>query len=179
MPSVIHARAYLNSFGDFDRIYQNMIAAANRATPSIDFNRLFPGSAATVVDAHIVPGAFTHDGFAYMQNAMQHPDRYFTGEDWVLGTRAAQSLQAATLSQKLADRYATDFSSEWHAFLRAAAVVHYRSLQDAKQKLQSLSSPNSALLALMFTASRNTAVASPLIAHEFQPTQALVPPDSV
>jgi len=179
MPAVVHARAYLNSFGDFDRIYQNMIAAANRVAPSIEFNRLFPGSSATVVDTHIVPGAFSREGFAYMQNAMQHPDRYFTGEDWVLGTQAAPSLQAASLSQKLADRYSTDFSSEWRAFLHAGAVVHYRSLQDAKQKLQSLSSPNSALLALMFTASRNTAVANPSIAHEFQPTQALVPPDSV
>lgn len=178
MPAVTHARAYLNSFGDFDRIYQNMIAAANHAAPSIEFNRLFPGSAATVVDAHIVPGAFTRDGFTYMQNAMQHPDRYFTGEDWVLGAQATPSLQAASLSQKLAERYSADFATQWRDFLRAAAVVRYRSLQDARQKLQSLSSPNSALLALMFTASRNTAVASPSIAHEFQPTQALVPPDS-
>jgi type VI secretion system protein ImpL len=178
MPAVIHARAYLNGFGDFDRIYQNMLAAANRVAPSIEFNRLFPGSAATVVDAHIVPGAFTRDGFAYMQNATQHPDHYFTGEEWVLGAQATPSLQATSLSQKLAERYATDFSDQWRTFLRSAAVVRYRSLQDAKDKLQSLSSPNSALLALMFTASRNTAVASPPIAHEFQPTQALVPPDS-
>jgi type VI secretion system protein ImpL len=178
MPAVIHARAYLNGFGDFDRIYQNMLAAANRVAPSIEFNRLFPGSAATVVDSHIVPGAFTRNGFVYMQNATQHPDHYFTGEDWVLGAQATPSLQAGSLSQKLAERYAADFSTQWQTFLRSAAVVRYRSLQDAKEKLQSLSSPNSALLALMFTASRNTAVASPPIAHEFQPTQALVPSDS-
>jgi type VI secretion system protein ImpL len=179
MPAVVRARVYLNSFGDFDRIYQNMLAAANHVAPSIDFNRLFPGSAATVVDAHIVPGAFTRDGFAYMQNATQHPDRYFTGEDWVLGAQTAPSLQEASLAQKLAERYATDFSAQWRTFLHSASVVRYRSLQDAKQKLQSLSSPNSSLLALMFTVSRNTAAASPPIAHEFQPTQALVPPDSM
>jgi type VI secretion system protein ImpL len=178
MPAVVRARVYLNSFGDFDRIYQNMLAAANRVAPSIDFNRLFPGSAATVVDSHIVPGAFTRDGFAYMQNATQHPDRYFTGEDWVLGAQTAPSLQEASLAQKLAERYAADFSAQWRTFLRSASVVRYRSLQDAKEKLQSLSSPNSSLLALMFTVSRNTAAASPPIAHEFQPAQALVPPDS-
>ena len=178
MPAVNHARGYLSSFGDFDRIYQNMLSAANRATPSIDFNHLFPGSAATVVDPHIVPGAFTREGFGYMQNATQHPERYFTGEDWVLGEQNAPSLQENSLAQKLAERYAADFSEQWRTFLRSASVVRYRGLQDARQKLQSLSSPNSSLLALMFTASRNTAVASAAIAHEFQPTQSLVPPDS-
>src|SRR6202012_3891642 len=61
MPAVVHAREYINSFVYFDRVYQNMIAAANRAASSIDFNHMFPGSAATVVDAHIVPGAFTRE----------------------------------------------------------------------------------------------------------------------
>lgn len=178
MRSVAQARAYLNSFGGFDRIYQNMIAAANRAAPSIQFNRLFPGSAATVVDAHMVPGAFTHDGFAYIQKAAEHPEQFFTGEVWVLGNQRAPSLDANSLAQQLQERYATDYSAEWRAFLHDAAVVRYRSVQDAKQKLQSLSSPNSALLALLFTASHNTAVASPAIAHEFQPTQAVVAPDS-
>jgi len=178
MPTVTHARVYLSSFGGFNRIYQNMLLAAERVAPPIDFNRLFPGSAATVVETHIVPGAFTHDGFAFMQAAMQHPERYFSGELWVLGDQAPPAIQTASLAQQLTTRYAGDFSAQWRSFLRSASVVRYRSLQDARQKLQVLSNPNSSLLELMFTASRNTAVADPEIVHEFQPTQALVPPNS-
>jgi type VI secretion system protein ImpL len=178
MPTVAHARTYLNSFGGFDRIYQNLLAAANQASPPVDFNRLFPGSSSTVVDPHIVQGAFTRNGFTYMQKAMQHPDRYFSGEAWVLGDQAAPSLQTASLIQQLTARYSTDFAEQWRTFLHAAAVVRYRNLAEANQKLQSLSSPSSALLALMFTVSQNTAVADAAIAQEFQPTQTLVPPDS-
>jgi type VI secretion system protein ImpL len=179
MDAVAHARTYLNSFGGFDRIYQNLLAAANQSSLPVDFNHLFPGSSSTVVDPHIVQGAFTRGGFTYMQKAIQHPDRYFAGEAWVLGGQAAPSLQTASLIQQLTKRYSTDFAAQWITFLHAAAVVRYRSLADAKQKLQILSSPNSALLALMFTVSQNTAVPDASIVQEFQPAQALVPPDSV
>lgn len=178
MPAVTHARAYLNSFGGFDRIYQGMLLAANKVAPSIDFNRAYPGSSSTVVAPHVVPGAFTREGFTFMQDAILHPDRYFSGEAWVLGDQAPASLDRANLTQQLASRYLTDYQSEWRTFLKQAAVVRYRGLPDAGQKLQILSSPSSPLLALFFTASHNTAVANPLIAKEFQSTQALVPPDS-
>ena len=75
MTSVNHARSYLASFGGFARIYQQMITAANKAAPSIDFNRLYPGSSAVVVESHIVPGAFTRNGFNFMQDAILHPDQ--------------------------------------------------------------------------------------------------------
>lgn len=178
MTAVAHARTYLNSFGGFDRIYQNLLVSANQANPPVDFNRLFPGSSSTVVDPHIVQGAFTRAGFTYMQKEMQQPDRYFAGEAWVLGNQAAPSLQTASIIQQLTTRYSTDFVAQWNTFLHAATVVHYHGLVEAKQKLQSLSSPNSALLALMFTVSQNTAVPDAAIAQEFQPAQALVPPDS-
>lgn len=177
MPAVTHARTYLGSFGGYDRIYQNMLAAANKANPSIDFNRLYPGSSAVVVEPHIVPGAFSRNGFAFMQDAILHPDRYFSGEAWVLGDQAPPSLDRTNLTQQLAGRYLADFQNEWRTFLKQASVVRYRGLPDAGQKLQILSNPTSPLLGLVCTASHNTAVANPDISKEFQPAQALVPPD--
>lgn len=176
-PTVAHARGYLNSFGSMDRVYQNILSAAERTAPAIDFNKLFPGSAATVIETHVVPGAFTKEGFAFIQKALRNPDQYFAGEEWVLGPQSVVGVQGQLLSQKLEARYTADFSSQWQAYLRSATVVHYRSLADARQKLESLSSPNSALLALVSTASHNTAVAGGAIARQFQPTQALVPPN--
>ncbi|QNI33789.1 hypothetical protein H7849_07680 [Alloacidobacterium dinghuense] len=177
MPVVTHARTYLGSFGGYDRIYQNMLAAANKANPSIDFNRIYPGSSVVVVESHVVPGAFSRNGFAFMQDAILHPDRYFSGEAWVLGDQAPPSLDRANLTQELAGRYLADYLSEWRTYLKQASVVRYRGLPDAGQKLQILSNPNSPLLALVCTASHNTAVSNPDIQKAFQPTQALVPAD--
>jgi type VI secretion system protein ImpL len=178
MPVVTHARAYLGSFGGYDRIYQNMLAAANKTNPSIDFNRIYPGSSAVVIESHVVPGAFTRNGFTFMQDAIQHPDRYFSGEAWVLGDQAPPSLDRSNLTQRLSGRYLADYQNEWRTFMKQASVVRYSSLQDANGKLQILSNPSSPLLALFYTVSRNTAVANPEISKEFQPTQAVAPPDN-
>jgi type VI secretion system protein ImpL len=178
MPSVTHARSYLASFGGFERIYQQMLTAAGKAAGSIDFNRTYPGSSATVIDGHIVPGAFTSTGFAFMQDAILHPDRYFSGEAWVLGDQAPPSLDRTNLTQQLASRYLGDYQSEWRMFLRSAQVIKYRSLADAGIKLQLLSNPSSPLLALFYTVSHNTAVANLDIKKEFQPAQAVVDPTS-
>ncbi|MGB6134862.1 MAG: ImcF-related family protein [Acidobacteriaceae bacterium] len=176
--AVSKARTYLIGFGGFERIYQQMLTAANKVAPSIDFNRLYPGSSATVVDSHVVPGAFSRAGFAFMQDAIQHPDRYFSGEVWVLGNQAPPSLDPTTLTQQLTTTYTSDFENQWRSFLRSGSVVRYHSLADAASKLQLVSNPNSPLLALLFTASHNTAVANPDISKEFQPAQAVVSPDS-
>jgi type VI secretion system protein ImpL len=178
MASVNHARGYLASFGGFARIYQQMINAANKAAPSIDFNRMYPGSAAVVVEPHIVQGAFSRDGFKFMQDAILHPDRYFSGEAWVLGDQAPASLDTKTLTPQLASRYLADYQSEWRTFLKSATVVRYQNLRDAGGKLQIMSSPNTPLLQLFCTISQNTHVANPDIAKEFQPAQVLAQPDS-
>jgi type VI secretion system protein ImpL len=178
MPVVTHARAYLNSFGGYDRIYLSMLDAAGKGNPPIDFNRLYPGSSATVGEAHIVLGAFSRNGFTFMMDAIQHPDRYFKGEAWVLGDQAPPSLDPASVKGDLSKRYLTDFQNEWNTFLRQASVVKYKNLQDASGKLQTLSGPSSPLLELIFTASHNTAVPNPDFSKPFQPTQAFVLPDS-
>jgi type VI secretion system protein ImpL len=177
--AVNQARTYLNGFGGIERIYQSMLTAAGKAAPAIDFNKLYPGSSATVTESHVVAAAFTKPGYAFMQDALAHPDRYFSGEVWVLGNLApSSSLDRAAIGQQLTARYVTDYQTEWRTFLHSAQIVKYSNLGDAAAKLQLLSNPNSPLLALFFTVSHNTAVASQDIAKEFQPSQALVSPDN-
>jgi type VI secretion system protein ImpL len=177
--AVNRARTYLNGFGGFQRIYQSMLVAAGKVAPSIDFNKNYPGSSATVTESHVVAGAFTKPGYTFMHDAIAHPDRYFSGEVWVLGNQApSSSLDRAAITQQLTTQYVTDYQTEWRNFLHSASVTKYASLSDAAGKLQLLSNPNSPLLALFFTASQNTAVADPDIAKEFQPAQALVAPDN-
>ncbi|HEY6446103.1 MAG TPA: hypothetical protein VIY53_06560 [Acidobacteriaceae bacterium] len=73
------------------------------------------------------------------------------------------------------DSTASRVQIEARACLHAAQTVHYRSFGDAASRRQMLSNPNSPLLALVFTVSRNTNVANGDIAKELQPPQALEP----
>ena len=182
MAVVTRARSYLSKFGGLQRIYQGMLASADKAGSTIDFNKQFPNSAEIVTETHQVRGAFTRGGFAYVRNALLHPERYFNGETWVLGDSAAPALNHSSVAQQLSDLYVSDYLTEWRAFLKGASVVAYRDLPDAANKLNTLTGPTSPLLELFYTISHNTAGGNPAIdpkiATVFQPAQALVAPDS-
>ena len=174
--AVAKARHYLSQFGGMERVYTAMLAEAGK-NPPINFNRQFPGSAATVVESHEVSGAFSKAGWAVMKDALQHPDRFFKGEQWVLGDQGATSITPAQLDQ-LRARYYGDFVKEWRAYVKGASVVRYAGLKDASQKLMQLSGNQSPLLELMALGSQNTAVDDPGVAQVFQPLQTVVPPTS-
>jgi len=173
-----HARGYLSKFLAETRIYQGMLTDADKTGPSIEFNKQYPGSATYVFDGHIVRGAFTRSGFGFMQDAIQHPEKYAQGETWVLGQQAGQALNASAVSKDLAAQYSADFLKEWHSFLTDARVVSCGNLHEAPTRLNALAGPGSPLLALFFTVSHNTFVADPVIKSTFQPTQALVDPNA-
>lgn len=175
---VKHTRGYLSNFLAETRIYQAMLTDADKTGPSIDFNKLYPGSATCVVDPHIVRGAFTKSGFTAMQDALQHAERYANGEVWVLGDQSGVAQNTASVGNNLKPIYSADFIKEWHLFLTDARVVSCGNLHEAPARLTALAGPASPLLALFFTVSHNTAVADPQIKSTFQPTQAMVDPNS-
>jgi type VI secretion system protein ImpL len=172
------ARRYLAQFAGIERVYQNMLADAGKNNPPIQFNRRFPGSAEVVVDTREVSGAFTKGGWTFMKDALRHADKYFSGEQWVLGNQTAANIDITKLEQQLRDRYISDFIAQWRAYLKAASVVRYAGIPDAAKKLSLLSGNQSPLLALFWLASQNTAVDEPKIASAFQAVQLVVPPAS-
>ncbi len=176
---VAHARSYLSHFLADTRIYQDMLNAADKTGPAVDFNRIYPGSAASVVDGYVVRGAFTKSGFAFMQDAFQHIDRYASGEAWVLGGQAGQSLDMASIGKSLTAKYSGDFINQWHTFLTRAQVISCGGIHEAPEKLNALSGSNSPLLLLFYTVAHNTAVADPQIRSVFGSTQSLVDPNAV
>ena len=176
--AIERARAYLSKFAAVERIYRSMLDEADHKNPSVYFNRLFPGSAEAVVDGREVEGAYSKGGFAFMQDAIAHSDRFFAGEEWVLGKQNYGAFDRAALEQELHARYRDDYLTQWRGFLRAASVLHYSNAADASRKLNLLSSNNSPLLALFALVSTNTAVSDNDLAAAFQPTQAVVPPNA-
>jgi type VI secretion system protein ImpL len=175
--AVARARNYLSQFSGAERAYRFMLAEASKASPSVNFNRKFPGSAEVVVDGKEVEGAFTKAGLAFMQGAFKNLPRYFSGEEWVLGPKTSQNVDTAKLAQDLQARYQQDYINQWRAFLKSANVVHYNSLADASQKLGKTSSNQSPLLALFCVAAQNTSVDQADIAKAFRSVQAVVPPN--
>jgi len=173
------ARRYLAQFAGTERVYAFMLSEASRKNPPINFNRQFAGSAQVVLETHEVPGAFSKGGWAFMKDAILHADRYFSGEQWVLGDQASANIDRARLQQDIRTRYNADFIQHWRAYVKSASVVRYAGLADASQKLIQLSGNQSPLLELFALASQHTAVDDPDVATVFQPVQTVVPPGSI
>jgi type VI secretion system protein ImpL len=176
--TIERARGYLKQFGGADRVYAFMLSEAAKSNPPIDYNRQFPGASQVVSQPHIVPGAFSKGGWAFMKDAIAHADRYFNGEQWVLGDQVAGNIDRAALAQGLHDRYYADFVKQWRTYIKSATVVRYAGLKDATTKLALLSGNQSPLLELFALASTNTAVDDAAVAKIFHPVQAVVPPGS-
>jgi type VI secretion system protein ImpL len=174
--AVAQARAYLSHFAGTERVYQTMLAAASAKNKPVNFNHDFPGSAEVVVNHQDIIGAFTKGGWVFMQDAIKHPERYFSGEEWVLGPQMSANVPTtAELEQTLRSRYQDDFIKTWRSFLASTAIVRYAGLPDAARKLTRLSGNPSPLLQLLCVASANTSVDAPDIARIFQPVQSVVP----
>ena len=171
--SVDHARKYLAQFAGTERVYRFMLAEANKAAP-LNFNQKFPGSAQTVVNNRDVTGAFTKVGWPVMQDAIKHADKYFAGEQWVLGDQSANVGDLGKLTADLQKLYTTDYGDQWRDYLKKSVVVGYGSISDAAKKLAITASPQSPLLAMFCMASQNVGV-DPSIASSFKPLLAVVP----
>ena len=174
--AVAQGRRYLNQFAGVERVYAAMLADAAKNSTPVNFNRQFPGSSETVIDGYEVGGPFTKKGWDFMRNSFKNPDKYFAGEEWVLGPQGAANVDRASLAKQLADRYYSDFIKQWRNYLKSAQVVKYANIQDASKKLNVLSGNTSTLLAMFSLASTNTAVDEPDVAKAFQPVQAVVQP---
>ena len=174
--AVEQARNYLAQFNAVESIYQFIVAEASRQKPPVNFNRQFPGSAAYVMNNLDVPGAFSLEGWKFVDNAINNVKRFFGGESWVLGNRTLANLDPVALGPALRERYRKDYIANWRTYLARSQVVVYSSVADAAQKLGQLSSNQSYLLGLLCLASVNTSVADPDTGAPYQPVQYITPP---
>jgi type VI secretion system protein ImpL len=175
MAAVTTARKFLAQLSTSETIYQAMLARASEKFGVIRFNQQFPGSAATVVNNYPVQGAFTKNGWAMMQEAVNNPDQFFSAERWVMGDEAFANLDRAKLQEDLRRLYHNDFLSAWREYLRSTNVVRFAGIGDAAARLSKLAGNESPLLMAICVAALNTKVDVPEVASVFQPVQAVVP----
>jgi type VI secretion system protein ImpL len=176
-PLVVRTRGFLQRFTGLEPLYQALLADAGRAGTPIQFHRMHPGTEAVVRNTHVVPAAFTRDGWAHVQTALDNVDRLLTREDWVVGERSVVPAQdRARLAQELRTRYVADYVGAWREYLRASSVVAFGGPADAAGKLSSLSGNDSPLLRMLAVASWHTSMDTVVVARVFQPVHLVVPP---
>ena len=140
-----NARRYLSKFAGAERVYQAMLAEGNK-NPAVNYAAVFPDAAGVVSDTYVVPGAFTKKGWKTIQDELKHVERFFSGEQWVLGDQISVNLDQTKLQADLGARYSGDFVSAWKTYLQRGAVVPFHGIPDADMKLQKLSGNQSPLL---------------------------------
>ncbi len=174
--AVANARNYLNSFPPEQRIYQAMLTdAAAKGGKGIVFNRDYPGSDQVVINTQLVPGAFTKDGWAAMQDALQHPENYRGGEAWVLGEQTKEAPDPQTLVPALTKTYQDQFVAAWTAFLKASRFRGYRGPDDIAPKIDKVAGANSPFFMTFCVVLKNTTFAVPDkdIQNVFSPARSL------
>lgn len=173
---VAKARGYLTQFAATQSIYAAMRAAANKQNKPFVYSAKYTDAAGIVVNNVEIEGAMTKPGWTFMQDALKHPEKYFGGEEWVLGSRTAAGVDMTKLAADLRTLYVADYIRIWRDYLNKSSVVRYASLNDAAQKLLKHSGNRAPLLTLFCEASFNTGVDAPEIQKAFQPVQQVVPP---
>jgi len=167
--AIQRARSYLSQFPLVDRIYSRLVSQASGKYPDMSFNEKFPDSVGVIISTRRVRGAFTRNGFGFMQEAIRNPSNYMSAEDWVLGPASASELEQSTLQNKLMDRYHQEFVKEWRTVLQESKVVQYKDFPDADEKLDKLTNPSSPLLLeLLWFVSSNTNVDAPDVSAPFR-----------
>ena len=169
------ARTYLSQFPLVDRLYSQLLAGVPHQYDA-SFNGQFSNSAGVILSKEKVGGAFTHDGFKLVRDAIRDPSHYIAAEEWVLGPVRASNVDRAALQQKLTDRYYKDFIDGWWTVLQKSRVESYRDLADADGKLERLTGPTSPLLEFFWFVSHNTDVETPELAKPFLPVRAVEQP---
>ncbi len=178
MTAVNRDRDFLQAFTGIDVPYFKLLSQAQPpGARDLNFRSVFPNSAG-VVDAHdIVKAAFTLEGFAVIDSAINRPDSQ-KNEDWVLGGKsAATDLDPTTLRQRLRERYQNDYIQQWKAFLdHSHVVVSQTNPGEAANKLETLTGAASPLLELIWFVSHNSKVSDDTISSAFASVQAIEPP---
>jgi type VI protein secretion system component VasK len=171
--AVSNSRSYLNAFPPDQRMYQAMLADATaKIKQDINFDPQYADDAG---DSYRVPAAFTKAGWTAMGHALQTPERYSSGEPWVLGESRQAIAEPQSYVPKLRERYKNEFIQHWLAFLTHARFSGYTGPADISPKIAKVAGARSALLMVLCVTSENTSVDKD-IAGAFSGAAGLVSP---
>ena len=172
-----HVRGHLNKFAGVAPIYVSMLSTVSASVRPLKLTDSVPQAAGVVgASGALVRGPFTSAGWRSMQDVLKNSDRFFQGEQWVVGERGAASGRNRDEDLKeIRKLYIADYASEWRGALRAVSVPRPSSVKESAVRLGKLGGATSPLLAILSIVSHNTSVDTAL-ARAFQPVQSVTPP---
>lgn len=163
-------RLFLRAFGNVDQFYQALLSEASKVAQPARFIPQEP-----VSDPVVVPGAFTREGYAFVQGNLDDVTRLFEREQWVLGDATVAAGDRAALQSELRRRYNEEYVRRWQEYIAGARMSGFGGAQDAALKLQVLGNRQSPLLRLFSLASQHTTVDTAAIGKAFQPVHLVSP----
>jgi type VI secretion system protein ImpL len=169
------SRTFIRSFSDDGRFYAALVDEASRQADPVDFAVLYPDATAHVRTPGAIPGAFTAEGWDFVQGQLQNIDAVLALEDWVVGGRPVPPAERQALARAMRERYETEYVRRWRDYLQAATVPPGGSVSGTAERLRALSGRESPLLQLLALVSAETDVDS-AVAAAFQPVHVLMPP---
>jgi type VI secretion system protein ImpL len=169
------SRSYIRAFSDDGRFYAALVDEASRQAGDIDFAALYPEATPHVRTSGAVPGAFTADGWEFVQAQLQNIDEVFALEDWVVGGQPVPPAERQALALAMRERYEAEYVTRWSEYLQAASIPRGGSVNGTANRLRALSANDSPILQLLALVSGETDVDS-TVAAAFQPVHVLMPP---
>jgi type VI secretion system protein ImpL len=174
---IARARQFLLNSPPAQRIYQFIAAEAAREAKPVSFAKAYPGLTGFLTDTYEVPPAWTGDGRRFVEKALANIDRYLQGEPWVLGDNATAVGDKTLLVDSLRARWRRDAAGHWRRYVDAASVVPF-GRANAMTRLQALAGNQSAIIAALSLAVRNTTGDTAYLEKIFQPLRVMATADS-
>ncbi|MCU0635258.1 MAG: hypothetical protein MUE41_10330, partial [Gemmatimonadaceae bacterium] len=175
---IAQARRFLLNSPPAARIYQFIVAEAARTARPVSFASAHPQLTGFVAAPYEVPPAYTKAGRTFVEEAFRNIDRYLTGEPWVLGDNAVPVGDKALLVDSLRARWRRDAAGHWRSYMKSASVIGF-GRGAAMSRLQALAGNQSAIVAAVALAVRNTAGDTAYLAKIFQPLAVVATADSL
>jgi type VI secretion system protein ImpL len=164
----------LAGLSDEESVYQSLLTRGAAASSAIRFDDEW------VVNPHVIPAAFTADGWTAIHAEFDSGDLSPGGERWVFETIGCESLgqqNMASLVGTLRARYEGEYAQQWRTFLRSAQVRVSGGVSGAARSIAALGGNRSPLLRMLADAAANTdTTLDSTFARGFQPVHAVTPP---
>lgn len=174
---VFAVRDFLEEFGGVDRFYQLLVSNASSTNESVRFGQEAPDAGGVLQASHVVPGAYTREGWRHVHHSLSNVDSLLANERWVTDQEFTD-VQLEELAEEARQRYVRDYVGQWQDLLSSADVRGLSSVSRAARTLADLSARDSPVLRLLAVVARHTAVDS-TVRGAFQPVHSVAPPDTV
>ncbi|MFC1661560.1 ImcF-related family protein [Gemmatimonadota bacterium] len=135
-PIVQHARSVLGQMGQANHIYEFLKNEANDTLGAYRFDEILDFRQTVVRVREAVPGAFSPQGWQYMEARLSDEENLLETEDWVLGPTQIQP--GDELAGKIDALYKDEYRRLWRDVLEGASIAPFADLSDAAEKLDEL-----------------------------------------